>query len=179
MTSLSVLNWSPLLTYPGCLNLPAETVPAALPPSHHPAYVGSGADASLPLWPDDTRQTNQHDDTLESHDQSRLFTFAANSFFALLYSSTALCRRERRPSNLYRQTRAKSELTGNKHAAARCGQADSSRYLFSVTRSDVVVGQFLMIVILIIQILQSFMLLQLTELTHKRQTRAQAEEEEE
>ena len=37
------------------------------------------------------------------------FTFAANSFFALLYSSTALCRRDRRLSNLCRERQSERE----------------------------------------------------------------------
>lgn len=94
------------------VDVPVKTDPAVLLLSPHPAFVENAGVASHPRWPEDNRtnrQTNSRDGgrALMSMLQllrefSQRFTFAAKSFFALLYSSTALCRRDRRMSILCR-----------------------------------------------------------------------------
>lgn len=92
------------------VNLPVKTDPVVLLLSPHPFFVENEEVASHPRWPEDNRKNRQ----TKSWDGGRglmsmlvlvkqffqRFTFAAKSFFALLYSSTALCRRDRRMSIL-------------------------------------------------------------------------------
>lgn len=97
------------------VNLPVKTDPVVLLLSRHPAFVENAGVASHPRWPEDNRknrQTNSRDRLAGFYEHARVvervfpetFTFAAKSFFALLYSSTALCRRDRRMSILCKDT---------------------------------------------------------------------------
>lgn len=93
-------------------SLPAKTRPAALLLSPHPAFVENAAGASHPQWPTEerTRQSRQQVESRllmrfpSDRGVQRRVTLAAKSFFALLYSSTALCSRDSRRSILCKDT---------------------------------------------------------------------------
>lgn len=89
--------------------LPVKTHPAVLFLSPHPAFVENAGAESRPRWPKDKRTTGNADRAVRvklldkdffGRIVQKRFTFAAKSFFALLNSSTARCRRERRLSIL-------------------------------------------------------------------------------
>lgn len=93
--------------------LPVKTHPAVLFLSPHPAFVENAGVESRPRWPKDKRTTGNADRAVRvklfdkdffGRIVQKRFTFAAKSFFALLNSSTARCRRERRLSILCKET---------------------------------------------------------------------------
>lgn len=143
-------------------HLPAETVPEAPPLSHHQASAGTGGDASRPLWPEDKGEGLRPRDKSSSCQVSEVW---------LPWQQTRSwpCCTRLQPSAGQTGGSLTSAETAESDTVIRDmgtrGTGGQMSHLLSVTGADIVVGQFLVVIVLVVEILQGVLFLQFTELT--------------